>query len=357
MTSSNQYLYLWAQWGVLNFQQYQQLTQEFSSLQEAWDKITPEHFRRWGMGEEKIGRIFDIRSKLDFQHLVQTLEEIDGHILSLDSPDYPERLKQITNPPPFLFVRSQLPSLHKALAVVGTRAATSYGKQVAEKLTTGLVHQGFVIVSGLAMGIDTFAHQTTIENQGITVAVLGSGVDQIYPAANQRLAEAILQSGGAIVSTYPLGTPAMPHHFPERNEIVAGLSRGVLVIEGSLKSGALITARLALEQGREVFAVPHDITRKGLEGTHHLIRRGEAKLVSAVEDILEEFQLSLHDQPSLFQPSSEHKPLLSALEKEPKTADELSQILSLPIPDLTGQLVELSLQGAVVQVGERWALS
>lgn len=354
---TNEFLYLWAQWGVLNFQQYQQLTQQFSSLQEAWEKITPDQFRKWGMGEKKVKRIFEIRQKLDFQHIVQTLEEIDGKIISIDCPEYPDRLKEIANPPPFLFVRGQLPILHKALAVVGTRSATSYGRQVTQKLTSGLVYQGFTIVSGLAMGIDAFAHQETLDNQGITVAVLGSGVDRIYPATNQKLAEKIISLGGALVSAYPLGTPAMPHHFPERNEIVSGLSRGVLVIEGGIKSGALITARLALEQGREVFAVPHDITKKGLEGTHHLIRRGEAKLVSKVDDILEEFALSMSDQPSLFQPSSEHKPLLNALEKESKTADELSQILSVSIPELTSQLVELSLQGVVVQQGERWVLS
>lgn len=357
MQTTNEYLYLWAQWGVLNFAQYQKLMQEFSSLADAWEKITPEHFKRWGMGQKKIQRIFEIRQKLDFQHIVQTLEEIDGQIISIDCPDYPGRLKEIANPPPFLFVRGNFPSLYKSLAVVGTRSATSYGKRVTHKLTSGLVYQGFNIVSGLAMGIDTFAHQSTIDNQGITVAVLGSGVDRIYPATNQKLAEKIISSEGCLISTYPLGTPAMPHHFPERNEIVSGLSRGVLVIEGGIKSGALITARLALEQGREVFAVPHDITKKGLEGTHHLIRRGEAKLVSKVDDILEEFAFSMSDQPSLFQPSNEHKPLLSALEKEPKSVDELSQILSVSIPELTSQLMELSLQGAVAQQGEKWILN
>lgn len=368
MVDSSEFLYLWAQWGVLNFDQYCSLRKQFSSLQSAWKKIIPRHFQAWGMGGEKIERIFELRSRLDFQKLTQTLAATQTQIFSLDCPQYPQPLREIAQPPPFLFVRGTLPPLNKALAVVGTRRATEYGRQVTEALTTGLVQRGFTIISGLALGIDTVAHQTALHHQGRTIAVLGSSVDQIYPASNQKLAETILSSGGALLSAYPLGTPALAHHFPARNALVSGLARGVLVVEGGLNSGALITARLALEQGREVFAVPHDITKKGLEGTHALIRRGEAKLVSGVEDILEEFQLS-PEQTCLFQTNigvrrvgveivgaENFEPLRQALEKEPKTADELSEILSFPIAELTSQLVELQLQGLVRQQGERWVM-
>ncbi|MBU0727202.1 DNA-processing protein DprA, partial [Patescibacteria group bacterium] len=253
-----------------------------------------------GIGSEKVERVFEIRKSISFHEMISKMEELNINLLQIDDDEYPSLLKKISDPPPFLFVRGKLPPFHKSIGIVGTRAITDYGQTIAKKLTSDLVRNSFVIVSGLAFGVDSCAHETAVKSGGITVAVLGTGVDKIYPSSNYCLAQDILKEG-AIVSEYPLGSPALTHHFPARNRIISGLSRGVLVVEGGIKSGALITARLALEQGREVFAIPNNITKISLSGTNHLIRRSEAKLVENVNHILEEFQMTSSQQQIQFE--------------------------------------------------------
>ena len=353
----DEYLYLWAQWGILNFEHYKIVLKVFGNLESAWKRINRDFLLKIGMGAEKVSRILEIRERISFQDIIKIMEDFNVQLLSIEDDDYPSLLKTIHDPPPFLFVRGHLPSLHKSLGVVGTRSITSYGQMATERIVSDLVRNGFVIVSGLALGVDSCAHEMALKNNGITVAVLGSGVDKFYPAANYRLAHNIIKQGGAVISEYPLGAPAMPHHFPERNRIISGLSRGVLVVEGGVRSGALITARQALEQGREVFAVPNNITKISLSGTNHLIRRGEAKLVERVEHILEEFQMEPAQKQLSFDFDCTEKTILTKLSDGGKTMDELIIDTSWSISRLSEVLTNLNLKGAVREEGNRWVVS
>lgn len=210
--------------------------------------------------------------------------------ISIESEDYPKQLKEIFDAPLKIYVLGNKEILKQnSIAIVGSRNATEYGKKVALKFSKELSEKGINIISGLAIGIDTYAHLGTLQNtsKGKTIAVLGSGLDEIYPKANTELAKKILKSGGCIISEYPLGTKPEKMHFPQRNRIISGLSKGVLVVEASEKSGALITADFALEQGREVFAVPGNISSITSIGTNNLIVEG-AKMVRNCADILNE---------------------------------------------------------------------
>jgi len=350
------YFYLWAQWGIVDLKQYQVVVSHFGDLKRAWEKIDADFLARLGFGPEKVKRVLECRKKMDFGDLIKQMEKLEIRILGFEDQDYPAPLLNIPNSPPFLFVRGPLPSFHKAIGVVGTRDLTSYGEMATEKIVRGLVQNGFVIVSGLAMGIDALAHTTTLKYKGLTVAVLGCGVDRPYPQENNALADRILESGGAIISEYPLGTPAMQHHFPERNRIVSGLSRGVVVVEGGIKSGALITARYALEQGREVFAVPTDIIRHDLSGTNHIIRKGEAKLIERAEDILEEFQMEPTANPKTLAFTSLEAEILECLMTEGKTIDDLVLETTKNIAQLSEILIGLQLKGVVREIGGRWMM-
>lgn len=208
--------------------------------------------------------------------------------LKSSDKDYPELLNKIYDPPKELFVKGDVRVLcGKCIAVVGTRSATSYGKQIARRFSSELARSGFTIVSGLAEGIDTEAHAGALEAKGKTIAVFGCGIDKIFPAENVALAEEI-QKNGALVSEYKPGTPAAQWTFPRRNRIISGLSLGVVMVEGHYDSGAMITAKLALDEGREVFAVPGNVELDQTKGPHWLIKQG-AKLAESVDDILEEF--------------------------------------------------------------------
>lgn len=210
--------------------------------------------------------------------------------ISIESKDYPEQLRKIHDAPLKLYILGNKEILkHIGIAIVGSRNATEYGKKVAIQFSKDLSENGINIISGLALGIDTCAHLGTLQSdfQGKTIAVLGSGLDEIYPKQNAELARRIIKSGGCIITEYALGTRPEKLHFPQRNRIISGLSKGVLVVEASEKSGSLITADFALEQGREVFAVPGNILNFTSVGTNNLIKQG-AKLVTNFQDILEE---------------------------------------------------------------------
>jgi DNA processing protein len=218
------------------------------------------------------------------------------HIIHWHDPLYPRLLKEIHCPPPILYIRGEIEALHRqTLAIVGTRHPTTYGKQNAEYFSQQLAELGFCIASGLAIGIDGIAHQHALPHPTSTIAVVATGLDQIYPERHKVLATKIIENG-AIVSEFPFKTPPRPEHFPQRNRIISGLSRGVLVIEAALKSGSLITARYAMEQGREVFAIPGIIQNPNTQGCHALIRQG-AVLVNSLENILEE--LGYNPEPEL----------------------------------------------------------
>lgn len=261
----------------------------FGSAQRAW-LAKGEELRAVGLGGELIKRLEEFRKNFDPASYFLRLRENKINPLFLDDKRYPEALKRIDNPPFVLYVQGEiLPGDDFALAVVGSRLVTGYGRRVTEKLVGELVDSGLTIVSGLARGVDSLAHQTALSAGGRTIGVLGCGSDLCYPPENKFLKEKIVNGRGAVVSEYPLGSQALPGNFPARNRLIAGLSLGVLVVEGAIRSGSLITARLAAEQGREVFAVPGPITSRLSEGPASLIKKG-AKLIFEAKDILEELK-------------------------------------------------------------------
>ena len=281
-------------------------------------------------------------------------EQPEQHILTLADANYPAGLLEIPDPPSLIYVRGN-PALLQgpAIGVVGSRNATPQGLRNAEQFSRALADQGWCIVSGLALGIDAAAHRGALAADGATVAVIGTGADRIYPAGNRELALAIAERG-AIVTEFPLGTPANAANFPRRNRLIAGLSRGVLVVEAATESGSLITARLAGEQGREVFAIPGSIHSPQSRGCHKLIRQG-AKLVETADDIVEE----LGGRPAGRQPrgtegDSGH-PLLAVLGHDPCGLDELVERSGLGADSLLTELLSLELAGKIaVLPGNRY---
>jgi DNA processing protein len=287
---------------------------------------------------------------------LETLDRQGVRAISQADPDYPDLLREIYLPPIVLFVRGTLaPEDAWAVAIVGTRKATSYGYQVTEQLARGLASHSVTVVSGLARGIDTAAHKAALAGGGgRTIAVLGCGLDIIYPPENARLAAHICEQG-ALVSEFPLGTQPEPANFPIRNRVISGLSLGVVVAEAPKSSGALITTRFALEQNRQVFAVPGHIYSKASEGSNRLIQAG-AKLVLGVEDILDELKLQQAPQQQEMRallPASDVEAALLALlaaAPEPQHIDELCRAARMPTAEVTSAMLMMELKGMVQQV-------
>lgn len=273
-------------------------------------------------------------------------------ILCWDDPLYPPLLKEISDPPPLLYVKGRPRVLSSpGLALVGARAATSYGLQVAGLLAAGLARRGLAIISGFALGIDTAAHNGAMTADGSTIAVMGCGLDIVYPAQNRGLFERIAAKG-AIVSEYPFGTLPEGFRFPARNRIISGLSLGVVVVEAARRSGTLITAQQALEQGREIFAVPGRIDSAKSEGCHRLVQEG-AKLVHTVDDILDELPLT-QAGPALSAPPAsreeltrEQESVYSLLDAYPKNIEQIIAATALPVHRVHEILLHLELQGLV----------
>jgi len=279
-----------------------------------------------------------------------------SRILTFWDEGFPAVLKTIDDAPVVLFVRGELPAAdHSCLAIVGTRQPTTYGAMVTERLTADLVVRGFTIVSGLARGVDTVAHRTALKGGGRTVAVLGSGLDRIYPGENRRLSEDIAHQG-ALVTEYGFGSKPDAVNFPRRNRIIGGLCLGTLVIEAGEKSGALITAAMALEQGREVFAVPGSIFSQKSIGTHRLIQEG-ARLVHSVEDILSELtsQLELFRQgdfpsPQLADLTADERRVFGLLTHEPMHIDVVARQSGLASSQALATLLQLEFKNAIRQL-------
>jgi DNA processing protein len=324
----------------------------YGQIDLAW-QANPGELRAIGLDKRSVESFFKVRNSLDLEAELEKLEKLGVSILTWESQDYPRLLKNIADPPPVLYVQGQLaPQDEWALAVVGTRRATTYGKECTRLLVNGLAKNNITIVSGLAYGIDTEAHKTAVHAGGRTIAVLGCGVDIIYPAENRKLAQAIIENG-ALISDYPLGTNPESRNFPPRNRIISGLSLGVLVVEGAIQSGARITTDYALEQGREVFAVPGSILRKSSAGPNYLIQNG-AKLVTDVNDVLEELNLTMiaqHTEARAIIPDNEVEAvLLERLSAEPTHVDDLGQATGLSAPEVASALTMMELKGMVRQV-------
>lgn len=298
----------------------------------------------------------------DFKRLAKSTLEICTSdaitIVLLSSSNYPALLREIDTPPALLFVKGNIDALNlPQIAIVGSRHHSAGGQQNAQAFARHLAGNGFTITSGMALGIDGAAHQGAMET-GSTIAVLGTGVDIIYPRRHQALYTEIIAKGGAIVSEFPPGTSVRAGHFPQRNRIISGLSLGVLVVEAALKSGSLITARLAMEQGREVFSIPGSIHNPSAKGCHQLIRQG-ATLVETADDIISELGSLLaykaQESAQIVKPNNTNRPedtasrILSQLGFDPTDLDTLITRTQLPPAVLSGRLVQLELEGWVEQ--------
>lgn len=327
------------------------LRQHFGDLERAWHASESE-LKQAGLDRRSRASLLETRDAIDLYELERQLDATGAAALTLDDPDYPALLRELPDAPPVLYVKGTLVEADRwAVAFVGTRRATVYGRDITYQLVTPLIHAGITIISGLALGIDAAAHKAALESGGRTIAVLGCGIDVVYPPEHRRLAEAITRNG-ALVTEFPPGTEPEAKHFPVRNRLISGLSLGVTVVEAPASSGALLTADAAAEQGRDVFAVPGNVTAKSSTGTNRLIQSG-AKLVMSAEDILDELNLTrdtvaVQSQVREVAPDDPQEAALAGcLGDQPVHIDELCQRTEMPITQVSSLLSLMELKGIV----------
>ncbi len=331
------------------------LEAHFSSMEEAW-KASAAELMAAGLDRGTVTSIITGRGAIDPDGEVEALRKANVQAYCWLDDEYPPRLKEIDDRPPVLYVRGALlPDDEWAVAVVGTRRATPYGRQAAEHFAADLARHRITVVSGLARGIDAVAHRAALAAGGRTIGVLACGLDLVYPPEHAKLAQEIMQHG-CLLSDYPLGTQPRSEFFPRRNRILSAVSLGVLVVEGDIDSGALITARVAVDQNREVFAVPGSIYSPTYRGPNKLIRDGEAKLVAVAEDILEELNLTMtttHQMElrEVLPADPTEARLLKVISNQPIHIDEVQRASGLPISTVSGALAMLELKGMVKQAG------
>ncbi|MBW2306452.1 MAG: DNA-protecting protein DprA [Deltaproteobacteria bacterium] len=301
------------------------------------------------LGQEKVRR--------EVEREIAVMEKVGARLVTINDDNYPVNLRKIADPPPFLYVRGELRrSDDLAVAMVGSRNASAYGVRACQQLSNDLSLRGLVIISGFARGVDSAAHWGAFQAGGRTIAVLGCGIDVIYPRENKDLFKRI-EAQGAVITELPPGVPPEPVNFPRRNRIISGMSLGVIVVEASARSGSLITARLALEQNREVFAVPGMVSSTRSQGTHHLIKQG-AKLVECANDVLEEIFPQALANPGGYVPkeipyaelSPEARRILDVMERAPLHIDALLKQAGVSAGLATGILLELELKGYIKQL-------
>ena len=326
----------------------------FGSAERAWNASGGE-LTAAGLDRATVTSIVETRPKIEPDHELELLAKTGIKAFAWNDPGYPKRLREVDDHPPVLYVRGDiLPEDEWAIAVVGTRRLTPYGRQAAEHFSTELAQQKITVVSGLARGIDAVAHRASLTASGRTIAVQACGLDIVYPPEHLKLAQEIAQNG-AVVSDYPIGTQPRSEFFPRRNRILSALSLGVLVVEGDVDSGALITARVALDQNREVFAIPGSIYSPTHRGANKLIREGEARLVTKTADILEELNLTMATHQMALREvapaDATEATLLRVLSAQPVHIDEVQRASGLPIAAVSGALAMLELKGMVKQVG------
>lgn len=331
----------------------QALINHFGDAGSAWHG-SPEELRAAGLGSKVIERLLEVRRGVDLEKLWDKIVAQGICILTWEDDTYPPRLKEIEQPPPVLYVRGEL--LEEdffAVAVVGTRKVTPYGRQVTEELCAFLAANNVTVISGLARGIDAVAHSAALKAGGRTIAVLGSGVDYIYPSENRGLAEKMVASG-ALVSDYPVGTAPESTNFPPRNRIISGLSLAVVVVEAGETSGALITAEFAAEQGREVFAVPGNILAPQSKGTNRLVQNGALPLLTP-QDLMQALNLTrVGEQKAarkILPADAVEARLMDVLGNEALHVDEIQSQTGLPVEKVSAALVMMELKGMVRQVG------
>jgi DNA processing protein len=333
---------------------YEAMISAFGILSVAWS-ASRNDLRSAGLDQQATRLIADKRDEIDPDGEIAAIAKAGITALTWDDPRYPTRLREIDDAPPVLYLRGDLASTDElAVAVVGTRRPTPYGRQVAEELSYQLAANRITVVSGLARGVDAIAHRAALQAGGRTLAVMACGLDMVYPPEHAKLSREIAEHG-VLISEQPLGTQPRGDYFPRRNRILSGLSLGVLVVEADIKSGAMITARQALDQNREVFAVPGSVFSPQSRGTNAAIQRGEAKLVLTVEDILQELNLTTAPQQiemqELVPATDTEAEVLRHISKEAVHIDDVCRESGLPAATVGSLLAMMELKGMVKQMG------
>ena len=331
------------------------LVDYFGGAQAVWSAGRSE-LASIGLKIERVEDFLKYRQEFNTKAYFSRLKDLSIDAVTKDDVSYPQNLRDLDDAPSVLYIKGKVkPQDSNAVAIVGSRRITVYGKEVTERFAGELARLGITIISGLAFGIDLEAHKKCLEAEGRCIAVLASGLDQITPKSNEWLGLKILKAGGALISEYPLGTIPQKSFFPFRNRIISGLSRAVLVIEGRQKSGTLHTASHAAKQGREVFAVPGQITSPMSEAPHFLIKNG-AKIAFSVNDILEELDLHLkinrEEIEKVLPTSADEEKLLQILENEPLHLDEVARISTLKVSDVSARLTMMEIKGMVKSLGK-----
>jgi len=318
---------------------------KFDNIEQVYSQNTAQLKEILNTKDAVLNKIFEARS-LNIDEDLYRMDKMRVEVLTLKDKRYPRLLKNISEPPAIIFVKGSLDFPEKSIAVVGTRKMSSYGMSACEKITEGLVKAGVAIVSGLALGVDTVAHKKTLSLGGKTIAVIGSGLDIVFPHENSLEWERI-EREGTIISEHLLGTPPNRWNFPQRNRVIMGLSRGVLLVESYAKGGGLITARYALDEGRDVFAVPGFISYPSFEGCNNLIKKSEAKLVGSAEDILEEYGWTDENSyENSFNLSEQENSIYKFLNVE-KSLDQLILDTKIGASELLAYLMNLEIKGVI----------
>ncbi len=328
------------------------LLKKYKNAKKIWQAEPQDIKKVEGIGPKRVKKIISTRNKLDLDLEMKKLKEKNIKIVTLEDESYPELLKNIYDPPPVLYYKGSGDFSGSFVAIVGARRSSLYGKEVAMKLGSKLAARGITVVSGMARGIDSAGHKGALKVKGKTIAVLGSGIDYIYPPENSKLYNEI-QNDGMIVSEFPPGVKPIPANFPRRNRIISGLSQGVIVVEAAYKSGSLITADLALEQGREVFAVPGNIDRTQSKGCNNLIKKG-AVMVSSYKDVIEELfiynnYLEDNKQQNVYPELDKVEEIILNLFKENNKLnfDQLYEITGIEKNKLSSSLLKMELKGLI----------
>lgn len=326
----------------------------FGSAKKVWG-LKDNALLEINLSKNLVDKFVEYREAFDPKDYFRKLKSLGINFLTKEDTAYPANLKDIDDAPVVLYVKGKLEKSDvNSVAIIGTRKMTSYGKEIADRFAAELAGVGVTVVSGLALGIDAVAHKSALDIGGRTIAVLASGLDIVTPASNRNLANEIVKREGALVSEYPLGQPPLRGNFPSRNRIISGLSKAVVVVEGAKKSGTLLTASAAAEQGRTVFAVPGQISSPMSEAPHFLIKNG-AKTVTSVKDILEELDMQLKvdrkEIEKVMPSGKEEELLLKIVEKEPLHLDEIARISTLKVADVSAILTVMEMRGLIKNVG------
>lgn len=332
---------------------FRSLLDAFGDAEAAWN-ASPDALRYYGLNEKLIENFIAIRSSVSLDLVWENIYKQGISVLTWEDKAYPGRLREIPQSPPVLYVRGEIkPEDDWSVAIVGTRRITAYGRQVTEKIAVKLAQAGVTVISGLARGVDGVAHKTTLDAGGRTIAVLGCGLDQIYPPEHRTLAEKIAETG-ALISDYPPGTKPEASNFPPRNRIISGLSLATVIVEAGRRSGALITAGFAAEQGKDVFSVPGNVFSPQSQGTNALIQDG-ARILLNPQEVLEALDLTRITEQSVARTvlptNTTEAELFNVLSHEPMHVDEIRNLTELSIETVTSTLALMELKGMVRQVG------